>query len=71
MKNSTPLTDQMLTQSRRQQLQRLKDKRLVKKYLITIRSDARGKWSFSYHGHISWWSGFLVTLAGWTIEEVE
>lgn len=71
MKSSTPLPDQMIAQDRRQRLQRLKDKGIVKHYTITIRNDARGKWAFSYHGHLTWFQGFLISLAGWTIEEVE
>lgn len=71
MKNSTPPPNQMLTQSRRQQLQRLKDNRLVKKYVITLHKDSRGKWDFSFHGHLSWFQGFCLTLAGFEIREVE
>lgn len=70
MKSSSSLPDQMLNQSRAEQVKRLKDKKLLKKYEITIRNDARGKWKFTYVGHISYWTGFLITLAGWTIEEV-
>lgn len=70
MKSSTPLPDQMLTQDRRQRLQRLKDGKRVKQYLIVIKSDARGSWQFSYHGHLNWFQQFLILLAGWEIREV-
>lgn len=70
MKSSSPLPDQMITQSRREQLKRLKDRKQLKKYEITIRSDARGSWKFTFYGHLSYWQGFLITLAGWDIREV-
>lgn len=70
MKSSSSLPDQMLNQSRAEQVKRLKDKKLLKKYEITIRKDARGSWKFSYVGHLTWFQGFCLIMAGFDIQEV-
>ena len=38
---------------------------------ITITSDERSTWCFSYRGKLSTWQVFCITLAGWKIERLK
>lgn len=72
MKSAQPTKQSVdaFAQAQVEQVKRLKNSKLTKKYEITVRRDSRGSWKFTFHGHLSWWQGFLITLAGWDIREV-
>lgn len=47
------------------------DDQEVKRYLVIVHNDARGRWQFKYQGApLSWWKLAIIRLVGWEASEL-